>query len=192
MGKEQKSPLGNKNLESDETTDIQREIEKKVEKDKQLEGEILSGELSKDRTHMSEHRTRMSEHRTDLSEHRTDLSYERTDLSLERTMLSYERTLMSWIRTSMSLITFGFTIYKAFEEAVGSHPSERILTPRIVGMIMICMGLLALFLAEIQHRNALKKLKKLYPDIEKSLSSVLSILILIFGLVLFFGALLRQ
>ncbi len=187
MAKKESTPIrGNKNLEKDEITNIQSEIEKKVSHDeKELQGEILSGELSIDRTHMSEHRTKMSEHRTDLSEHRTDLS-------LERTMLSYERTLMSWIRTSMSMITFGFTIYKAFEEAVGGSVTGRLLTPRIVGMIMISMGLLALLLAQVQHRNAVKKLKKLYPEIEKSLSSVLSIIILVFGMVLFFGALLRQ
>jgi putative membrane protein len=185
MATEENTPRGNSDLENEDTTSIQREIEKKVAEDEQLQGEVLSGELSKDRTHMSEHRTRMSEYRTDLSG-------ERTDMSLERTMLSYERTLMSWIRTSMSMITFGFTIYKAFEEAVLGNPSGRVLTPRIVGMIMISMGLLALLLAQIQHRKAVKKLKKLYPEIEKSLSSVLSILILVFGLVLFFGALLRQ
>lgn len=186
MGKEETPQSADENLENNGRSALQRDIEKKVAQDEtQLHGEILSGELSKDRTHMSEHRTRMSEHRTGLSE-------ERTDLALERTMLSYERTLMSWIRTSMSMITFGFTIYKAFEEGLGGRPSNSILTPRIVGMIMISMGLLALLLAQIQHRTAVKKLKKLYPEVEKSLSSVLSILILIFGLVLFLGALLRQ
>ena len=53
-----------KNLEGDKITDIQKKIESKiVEDEKTLRGEELSGELSKDRTHMSEHRTRMSEHR---------------------------------------------------------------------------------------------------------------------------------
>jgi putative membrane protein len=38
------------------------------------------------------------------------------DLAFERTMLAYERTLMAWIRTAISLISFGFTIYKFFQE----------------------------------------------------------------------------
>jgi putative membrane protein len=186
MTKKRNDITAKENLEKEETTQIQKEIEEKVARDEaQMQGEELSGELSKDRTHMSEHRTKMSEHRTDLSD-------ERTDLSLERTMLSYERTLMSWIRTSMSMITFGFTMYKVFEEAFTANPSEKILTPRIVGMVMICLGLLALLLAEVQHRKAVAKLKMLYPDVQKSLSSILSILILAFGIVLFFGALLRQ
>jgi putative membrane protein len=39
-----------------------------------------------------------------------------TDLAFERTVLAYERTLMAWIRTAISLISFGFTIYKFFQE----------------------------------------------------------------------------
>jgi uncharacterized membrane protein YidH (DUF202 family) len=39
-----------------------------------------------------------------------------TKLAVERTRLAYERTLMAWVRTGVSLITFGFTIYKFFEE----------------------------------------------------------------------------
>src|SRR6476620_1858693 len=63
------------NLENEKVSGIQRKIEEKIAEDeKSLQGEVLSGELSKDRTHMSEHRTRMSEHRTGLSEHRTQLS----------------------------------------------------------------------------------------------------------------------
>ena len=115
---------GKNNLEKEEPSGLQKKIEEKIAEDeKNLQGEVLSGELSKDRTHMSEHRTKMSEHRTDLSEHRTGLSEKRTgmsvtrtNLSFERTALSYERTLMSWIRTATSLISFGFTIYKFFEE----------------------------------------------------------------------------
>ena len=38
-----------------------------------------------------------------------------TALALERTRLAHERTLMAWVRTATSLISFGFTIYKAFE-----------------------------------------------------------------------------
>lgn len=188
------------NLENEDTTNVQKGIEKKIAEDEQrLEGEVLSGELSKDRTHMSEHRTRMSEHRTGLSEHRTQLSERRTGmsttrtgLSFQRTALSYERTLMSWVRTSTSLITFGFTIYKFFEEVQKEKPEPRFFTPRLVGILMISFGLLSLLLAQIQHQMAYKKLKQDYPQIQRSLTSVLGALILLFGLLLFFAALFRQ
>ncbi|HET9433875.1 MAG TPA: DUF202 domain-containing protein, partial [Chitinophagaceae bacterium] len=177
-------------------------------------------ELSKSRTHMSEHRTRLSEHRTDLSEHRTGLSehrtelselrselsqhrtelsehrsalsQERTGLSYQRTALSYERTLMSWVRTAVSLISFGFTIYKFFEEWQKENSRPGVFTPRVVGLIMIGFGVIGLLFAEIQHLFAYRRLKKEYPDLQVSLSSVLGALILAMGLRLFFVALFRQ
>ena len=116
-----------------------------------------------------------------------------TDLAFERTVLAYERTLMAWIRTAMSLISFGFTIYKFFQEwRKTEQPVQTIFTPRIVGMIMILFGLIGLLFASIQHYTAIRKLKKEYPTIQRSLSSVLAILILMFGLALFLAALFRQ
>jgi putative membrane protein len=173
------------NLENDKVTDLQQKIEDKIAEDESLGGETLSSELSRDRTHMSEHRTRMSEHRTDLSDTRTDLSF-------QRTALSYERTLMSWVRTAISLISFGFTIYKFFEEVYKGEVHTRLLSPRKVGMIMMLFGFIGLLFAQIQHNIAYKRLRAEYPQIQQSLSSVLSVLILLFGLILFLAALFRQ
>jgi putative membrane protein len=137
----------------------------------------------------------MTEQKTSdqLAQQRTDLAGERTDLAFERTTLAYERTLMAWIRTATSLISFGFTIYKFFQEMskVEEEP-KRLLTPRLVGMIMIGFGFLGLLFAEIQHLGAIKRLRGIHPDMPRSLSSVLAILILIFGLILFLAALFRQ
>jgi putative membrane protein len=115
------------------------------------------------------------------------------DLAFERTMLAHERTLMAWIRTAVSMISFGFTIYKFFQEMSKTPEGQhQLFTPRIVGMIMILFGLLSLLLAQVQHQVAVKKLKQYYPATQRSVSSVLSVLVLIFGLALFLGALLRQ
>ena len=205
MADEEKNK-GKKNLEEEGITDKQKEIEDQIARDEKLKGETLSGELSKDRTHMSEHRTRMSEHRTkmseertglsehrtDLSENRTGMSQTRTELSYARTALSYERTLMSWVRTATSLISFGFTIYKVFEELQKDGSGARIFSPRTVGMIMIGFGFLGLLFAQIQHGMAYKKLRSEYPTIQRSLSSILGALILVFGFILFLAALFRQ
>ena len=116
-----------------------------------------------------------------------------TDLAFERTMLAYERTLMAWIRTGVSLISFGFTLYKFFQEwRKTEEPVQSLFTPRIVGMVMILFGLVGLLFAEIQHHRAVKRLRIDYPKAQRSLSSVLAILILMFGLALFLGALFRQ
>ena len=123
----------------------------------------------------------------------THTSLSNTDLAFERTMLAHERTLMAWVRTATSMISFGFTIYKFFQEVnKNGGNSNRLLTPRMFGMIMISFGLLSLLMAQVQHQRAMKKLKENYPGTQKSISSVLSVLILVFGLFLFLTALFRQ
>jgi len=115
-----------------------------------------------------------------------------TDLAFQRTVLANERTLMAWIRTAISLISFGFTIYKFFQEMSKDNQEEKIFSPRVVGMMMIAFGFIALLFAQIQHYGAIKRLKRDYPEVQRSLSSILSTLILVFGLVLFLGVLFRQ
>jgi putative membrane protein len=189
-----------KDLGREDPTPTQKAIEDEVARlERENESTELSTEFSKNRTHMSEHRTRLSEHRTDLSEHRTGLSEhrtglseDRTHLSYERTALSYERTLMSWVRTAVSLISFGFTIYKFFEEWQKDNPRPGAFSPRVVGMIMIGFGVIGLLFAEIQHLMAYNRLKKEYPRLPLSLSSVLGALILAMGMLLFFVALARR
>ena len=66
-----------------------------------------------------------------------------TKLAYDRTRLAYERTLMAWVRTGTSLITFGFTIYKFFEEF---HKAGQVaqtggpIGAREFGIIMISIG----------------------------------------------------
>ena len=124
--------------------------------------------------------------------HEQDPAMSSTDLAFERTILAHERTLMAWVRTAISMISFGFTIYKIFEEASRKPGEHQMLSPRVVGMIMISFGLLALILAQVQHTIAIRKIKKSYAVAPRSISSVISILVLLFGMVLFFGALFRQ
>ena len=132
----------------------------------------------------------MAEETNTIKQHQVPTS---TELAFERTMLAHERTLMAWIRTAISMISFGFTIYKFFQELSNTPEGQhRLFTPRIVGMIMILFGLLSLLLAQVQHQIAIKKIRQYYPATQKSVSSVLSILVLMFGLALFLGALFKQ
>lgn len=112
------------------------------------------------------------------------------DLAFERTILAENRTLMAWIRTAISLISFGFTIYKFFHENV--KPSEKLLTPRLVGMLMIVIGIFALIWGLVDHRATLQKLRKSYSAVGRSRTAWLAIIVLLFGLTLFFAALFRQ
>ena len=130
---------------------------------------------------------------TDQNTEKTNTTLSSNDMAFERTMLAHERTLMAWIRTAVSMISFGFTIYKFFQELSKTPEGQhQLFTPRIVGMVMILFGLLSLLLAQVQHQIAVKKLKQYYPGTQRSVSSVLSVLVLMFGLALFLGALLKQ
>jgi putative membrane protein len=115
------------------------------------------------------------------------------ELVFEQTALSHDTTLTAWLRTAISLMSFGFTIYEFFQESSATEAARyRLLTPRLVGLVMICFGLLSLLLAHIEHRKAIKKIRKSYPNLQKSGSALLSSLVLLFGVTLFLAALFRQ
>ena len=116
-----------------------------------------------------------------------------TRLAYERTYLAHERTLMGWVRTAIALISFGFTIAKVFEylrEKEG--PRATLLGPRVVGIIMIAMGLVALALATMQHRRASKGLHERCPDLPPSLAGVMAAFFALLGILALFSAILRQ
>jgi putative membrane protein len=116
-----------------------------------------------------------------------------TQLAYERTYLAHERTLMGWVRTAIALISFGFTIAKVFEllrEKRGAHAT--LLGPRAVGIVMIVMGLVALLLATIQHRRALKLMHERCPELPPSLAGVMAAFFALVGILALFSVMLRM
>jgi len=116
-----------------------------------------------------------------------------TDMAVDRTRLAHERTLMAWVRTATSLITFGFTIHKFFQvlrEKGEGH--DRLLGPREFALIMIGIGLTALFLATLQHFREMRTLRGSYPEVPYSLATVLAALISILGILAFIAVMLHQ
>ena len=110
-------------------------------------------------------------------------------LALDRTRLSYERTMLSWMRTAIALITFGFSIHQLFRLAkAGAAEASGFIGPHELGMVMIVAGLLALLLAALEHRSAMRGLKVQYPvaagypEIPRSRSAQLAALIAVLGL----------
>lgn len=105
-----------------------------------------------------------------------------TRLALQQTNLALERTTMAWIRTSTSLIAFGFTIFKFFEYRA-AELKRTVVSPWIVGMIMISVGMTALILAWVQHRRESATLRAQDPDLPYSLAGIMAAMIAILGLV---------
>lgn len=107
-----------------------------------------------------------------------------TRLAAERTRLAHERTLMAWIRTSTSLIAFGFTIFKFFQYlAEQEQRRSPIVSPWVVGLVLIVLGLLALTLAWIQHNQEMKALADQLGPMPYSISSLMAGLIAVLGVI---------
>jgi putative membrane protein len=107
-----------------------------------------------------------------------------TRLAVQRTRLAQERTLMAWIRTSTSLTAFGFTIFKFFEYlATNERRREPILSPWVLGMIMILVGLTGLTLAWIQHRQEMKELRTEVGPMPYSIAGIMAGFIAVLGAV---------
>ena len=105
--------------------------------------------------------------------------------ALVRTQLAAENTLMAWIRTAVSLYTFGFTISKFFDylaQQKGSQPSAG---PRLLGISLICVGVLALLLSVVEHVYVRRKLGKLgLPDtLRLSLPIGSAVVLVVIGIV---------
>jgi putative membrane protein len=91
-------------------------------------------------------------------------------LALVRTAFSSQRSLMAWMRTSVSLYTFGFSIAKFTDyleqRAQGVEFSG---SPRLLGLILIAMGIVAIVLAVFEHSRRIRRMKQLgLPDTSRS------------------------
>jgi inner membrane protein YidH len=107
-----------------------------------------------------------------------------TRLAVQRTRLANERTLMAWIRTCTSLIAFGFTIYKFAQYLEDQeHLRRAVVSPWILGVLMIVVGLTGLVLAGFQHHQALRDLKAEAGPQPYSVSAVMAAFIAVVGIV---------
>ena len=89
---------------------------------------------------------------------------------------------MAWIRTSTSLIAFGFTIFQFFEYLSRNESRrEPIVSPWVIGMVMILMGLTGLTLAWVQHRQEMKALRAEAGPMPYSIASIMAGFIAVLG-----------
>jgi putative membrane protein len=91
---------------------------------------------------------------------------------------------MAWVRTATSLISFGFTIYKFFQYLHQDRPpaDAPYLGPRGFALLMISIGLVALTVATIEHRQNMNQLRAEYGPSRVSVAAVVAGLIAILGL----------
>jgi putative membrane protein len=125
----------------------------------------------------------------------TILAENRTDLAIQRTVMASERSLMAWIRTALSMIGFGFTIYKFFQylpEEIAAGNIQRPQAPRNLGLTLIAVGTFALIGAAWQHRRFLNEIGATQSRHIYSISFMVAILVILIGVITFYGVLLRH
>jgi putative membrane protein len=82
-----------------------------------------------------------------------------SDLGTQRTVMAADRTLMAWTRTALSMISFGFTIYKFLEAAVGKAVLAHPQSPKRVGLSLIALGTIAMVLGTASYWATLRDLQ---------------------------------
>jgi putative membrane protein len=142
---------------------------------------------------------------TDLS-HADQLASMRTELAYHRNRLAADRTMMAIVRTSLSLIGFGFTIYTFFTNFRSGKDALGVLPPQAptrfgLALIVIGIGLLIIgIVADYRYMQHLKVQRRHLvslgmlpdePEFPRSLSLVMAIVLLLFGVAVFFSILLR-
>lgn len=93
------------------------------------------------------------------------------------------------------MIGFGFSIYKFFQylpEEIAAGNIRRPQAPRNLGLTLIGLGTLALAAAAWQHRIFLREIGAGRTRYARSISFTVAILVILIGLITFFGVLLRQ
>ncbi|HEX8029947.1 MAG TPA: DUF202 domain-containing protein [Vicinamibacterales bacterium] len=117
-------------------------------------------------------------------------------LAVIRTRLAHERTLMAWVRTAISLISFGFTIYKAFQYLQDSQTvgfAGDAVGPRGFAIAMIGIALGALAIATYDHRQSLKAMREEFGIgvVPYSKTTIVAGLIAALGIVALFAVMLH-
>jgi len=106
-----------------------------------------------------------------------------TRLAIERTRVAYERTMMAWVRTATSLIAFGFSVYKFFQLEVSAKLAGHVPEgSREFALALIGVGLLSLLLGTMEHGRDLRALRAQYPDMPRSMSGVIAIVMAVLGI----------
>ena len=116
----------------------------------------------------------------------------RVPLAFERTLLAYERTQIAWVRTALALISFGFAIAKFFQYLRQQEgETATLMSPRMVGLFMIVIGLVGLIVANLHQRRAVRALRKRCPELAKPVAGVMAMMIAFLGVLALIGVLLR-
>jgi len=124
-------------------------------------------------------------------------------LAFERTLVSLEQSLMGAIRTSLALITFGFALVLFFHQVSGEMGVNLRIPARNFGLSLVAMGIGLVTIGLVGHRRRFISLQARMDDLyrrklllegcpyRRSPIAVLALLLLLSGLLVMLGILIR-
>jgi uncharacterized membrane protein YidH (DUF202 family) len=118
---------------------------------------------------------------------RREMDTFKKEYTLEKLRTSFERLQLNWIKWDITCIALGFTAYKFYFSRVeqGENLKGYYVTGRELGIFLISLGFLTLLYATIQHKKNVIQLKSQYEGMQKSLSLLLSYIVLGFSFLVF-------
>ena len=108
-----------------------------------------------------------------------------SDLNALNTVMAADRTLMAWIRTSLAMLSFGFTIYKFLEDAVGQRHLTHLDSPRQVGLFLTGLGAVSMVLGTLSYWSMLKDIRRIERFRMGRMTLVIAIVIALAGVAMF-------
>lgn len=99
---------------------------------------------------------------------------------------------MAWVRTSTSMIAFGFGIYQFLQYLATKETLGRpVISPQVFAALLIGVGLTALSLAWLQHRQAMTALRNEFGPTPYSIAAITAGFVVGLGVLALVGVALR-
>jgi putative membrane protein len=99
---------------------------------------------------------------------------------------------MAWVRTCTSMIAFGFGIYQFLQYlSTKEQLRQPLVSPQLFAVLLIVVGLTALGLAWLQHRQAMRALRTEFGQMPYSIAGVTAAFIAGLGVIALLGVALR-
>jgi putative membrane protein len=101
-----------------------------------------------------------------------------------RTILSNERTFLAWMRTGIALMAFGFVVSKfGIYMKIAAHTQ---FGPNRLGLTMVGGGILFIAAGAIHYHRVTARLQQGLPLTHSRMPTVMGLVMVIAGLVIFF------
>jgi uncharacterized membrane protein YidH (DUF202 family) len=126
-------------------------------------------------------------------EEKREMQKAKKDADFEKSRIAMERLQLAWVKTNLTFTALGFTAYKFYYAKMqdGKEPFKYVVSGKELGIFLIIVGFSMLMMATLQHKKKVDQLKMQYEQMQRSISLMLSWLMLSFSVVVILMILFR-